>query len=173
MARGIQILGYRNLDQAYAFIRDQRDEAKIYASDEGADQTEFCIQLADGRWRNPLPPLVDRARYGEDMTDEEIDSDLEAYADGLDDDFDDEFDNELDVAANALLNGSALADEPDLSTVEKDAAVPVVAPPVQLSSRTAVLNEGKTILTRFNRPCDNRKSWKSKKVPAQFARHST
>ena len=168
MANGIRIIGYRDLDRAYAFIRDQRDEGKIYASDEGADQTEFCLRLADGRWRNPLPTLVDRSPYGEDMTDEEIDEDIADYAVRLDN----EFDSELDIAANAILAGTPPSDELPL-TVEKDDSLTAVAPPAQLSSRAAVLIEGPKVLTRFNRPCDSRKSWKSKKVPAQFARHST
>jgi hypothetical protein len=169
MAKTFNVLSYRDLTEAHAFIRDSRDEREVYLVDEGADLTEHCIRGADGRWRNPLPPLVDRECYLEALGDEEFENELadadEQLVEGV-------TLNDLALTADRVdsLNEDPLVADPSLPA--RLLSTPAPKPLRSASHRSAVAANGSRIDAADG--ADLRKptrSWKHRRIIAQYAKH--
>lgn len=177
MATGMRMLGFADLAEAHAWLDEQTDEKKIYPTDEGADLTEVCLTLADGRRRNPLPVLVDREPY---KMDSENLADLLDETLALDAAPSDDYD---DFEITEGVPESHISDEDTAKTImdslwerlERDQNNVQIPPGTPLS----VIVPGVQFDLTYDKPSQNgfsartakHSSWKNKKSAKQFQRH--
>ncbi len=66
-------LSSRQVTDAYAWLRDQRDDCEPRLDEQGADRTMHCLRTGDGVWHSPLPVLIERSKAAE--FEESVDAD--------------------------------------------------------------------------------------------------